>query len=70
MQGKHCVRGQAGWSHWVDLSVVTWLPPGKAPLQKVLIRQLVNQCVEIWWPEDKKFYKGTVVRYIPDKVRH
>jgi len=49
---------------------VTWLRPGKPPVQKVLIRQLLNQSVEIWWPEDKKFYKGTVVRYIPDKVRH
>ncbi len=49
---------------------MTWLRPGKPPVQKVLIRQLLNQSVEIWWPEDKKFYKGTVVRYIPDKVRH
>ncbi|KAL0044727.1 hypothetical protein WJX82_006986 [Trebouxia sp. C0006] len=69
-KGKHCVRGQAGWSHWIDLSVVTWLRPGKPPVQKVLIRQLLNQSVEIWWPEDKKFYKGTVARYIPDKGKH
>ncbi len=49
---------------------MTWLRPGRPPVQKVLIRQLVKQSVEIWWPEDKKFYKGTVIRYIPDKVRH
>ncbi|KAL0033003.1 hypothetical protein WJX77_010243 [Trebouxia sp. C0004] len=69
-KGKHCVRGQAGSSHWVDLSVVTWLRPGRPPVQKVLIRQLVNHPVEIWWPEDKKFYKGAVIRYIPDKGKH
>ncbi|KAL0039358.1 hypothetical protein WJX79_004746 [Trebouxia sp. C0005] len=69
-KGKHSVRGQAGMAHWVDLSVVTWLRPGRPPLQRVLIRQLVNQPVEIWWPEDKKFYQGVVTRYIPDKGKH
>ena len=38
-------------------------------MQSLVIGQLVHQSVRIWWPDDKKHYKGIVATYDPSNVR-
>ena len=49
--------------HYVDLAHVAWLNRDEQPIHDRLICQLVGHSVKIWWPEDRKYYNGTVARY-------
>ena len=63
------MKGKSTGAEWMDLTQVQWLgKKGSPPQQSMLICQLVHQSVEVWWPQDKKFYKGTVTEYLAEKV--
>ena len=69
LQAQYCVKGQTSAPEWRDLTGLQWLQEGEFPKQQLLICQLLHQSVRLWWPKDKKYYKGTVTSYKPDKVK-
>lgn len=68
MQGKHKVTDAAGQVHFVDLTHMAWLDRAKQPKQDRLICQLIGHSVKVWWPDDRRYYKGTVARYHATEV--
>lgn len=68
LQSLFHVKGDSTAAGWKDLTEVQWMQPGGPPHHCMLICQLVRQSIEIWWPQDKTYYKGTVTKYLPDKV--
>ena len=69
LQARYCVKGQTSAVEWQELTDVQWLQEGESPKQQTLICQLLHQSVCLWWPKDKKYYKGTVTNYMSDKVQ-
>ena len=69
VQAQFHVKGSSTPAEWMDLTKVQWMQPDRRPQQRMLICQLVKQSVEIWWPDDEKYYRGTVTEYLPEKVR-
>ena len=68
VQGQCQVKGKSTAAEWMDLTEVQWLQHGRAAQHSMLICQLVHQSVEVWWPEDKSYYRGTVTAYITERV--
>lgn len=63
LQGKHQVTDCDGQTHYIDLDNVAWIDRKQQPEHDRLICQLVGHKIKVWWPDDKRFYKSTVVRY-------
>lgn len=68
MQGQCHVKGRNTAAEWMDLTEVPWLQSSGAAQHSMLICRLVHQAVEIWWPEDKSYYRGTVTAYLTERV--
>ena len=68
LQSLFHVKGEHTAAEWKDLTEVQLMQPGRPPHHCMLICQLVRQSIEIWWPQDEAYYKGTVTKYLPDKV--
>ena len=69
VQAQYHVKGRSEPAEWMDLTQVQWMPYDRPPQQGMLICPLVRQSVEIWWPQDEKYYQGTVTAYLPERVR-
>ena len=52
----------------MDLTGVQWIKAGQAATARMHFCQLLHQSVKVWWPDDRKYYQGTVAEYMLDKV--
>ena len=69
VQAQFHVKGGSKPAEWMDITKVQWMQSDRPPQQRMLICQLVRQSIEIWWPQDEKYYRGTVTEYLPEPVR-
>lgn len=68
VQAQFHVKGGSRPAEWVDLTEVQWMQSDMPPQQCMLICQLVRQSIEIWWPGNNKYYRGTMTEYLPEQV--
>ena len=68
LQGSFVVVGHSGLPEQMDLTGVQWIYAGQAATARMHICQLLQQSVKVWWPDDRRYYQGTVAEYMLDKV--
>ena len=68
LQGSFYVVSQSGAPELMDLTGVQWIQADQPATARLYICQLLRQPVKVWWPDDRRYYQGTVAEYMLDTV--